>query len=67
MASIGIEIWRLEIGGDTIRDGDFKIPDNPKENLWNGQGYHLLAMLLRCVKCCRLLYKKSEKLSETLL
>ena len=30
--------------------------------LWNGQGYHLLAMPLRCLECCRLLYKSSEKM-----
>jgi hypothetical protein len=22
--------------------------------VWNGQGYHLLAMPLRCIRCCRL-------------
>ena len=38
-----------------------------KTQLWNGQGNHLLAMPLRCIECCRLLYKFSEKMFDTLL
>jgi hypothetical protein len=33
----------------------------------NGQGYHLLAMPLRCIRCCRLPYKDRKKKCWTLL
>jgi hypothetical protein len=36
-------------------------------HLWNGQGYHLLAMPLRCIRCCRLPYKDRKKKCWTLL
>jgi hypothetical protein len=36
-------------------------------NVWNGQGYHLLAMPLRCIRCCRLPYQDKKKKYWTLL
>jgi trimeric autotransporter adhesin len=36
-------------------------------SLWNGQGYHLLAVPLRCISSCRLTYKIRKKISWTLL
>ena len=31
--------------------------------VWNGQGYHLLARPLMCIRCCMLPYKNRKKIS----
>jgi hypothetical protein len=61
---IGDPMREINVSEQESRYANLKQGDR---ELWNGQGYHLLAMPLRCIRCCRLPHKDRKKKCWTLL